>query len=805
MDFFEVRQQIIQRDFARMNDRQFEAVTTVNGPLLVLAGAGSGKTTVIIHRIANLVKYGNAYHENGVSRRPTEEDLVNMQRLANGDKSVLPMVEDLLSWRRVKPWQILAITFTNKAAGELKERLKKMLGEEDGSAVWAMTFHAFCGRVLRRDGDKLGFSSHFTIYDTDDAKRVMKEVQRLLQIDEKFLPVKVLLSTVSRAKESLQSPEEMAAESGKDIRMAKIAQAYATYESMLQKADAMDFDDLIVNAIRLFQRYPEVLAYYNDRFSYVMVDEYQDTNHAQYVLTRLLAGNRANLCAVGDDDQSIYRFRGATIENILSFEKTFPNARVIRLEQNYRSTQNILDAANAVIQNNKGRKGKNLWTSKGAGQRIKAYTSSSDLSEASYIANSITDSAASGAKWSDHAVLYRVNALSNNIENALIRAGIPYRIIGGHRFYERKEIRDAIAYLSLVANPDDAVRLQRIINEPKRGIGQTSLNNAAQIAAGLGISLFQVIENASDYPAIKRAAPKFEAFAAMIRRFSALSETLPPAELFVQIMDESGYRASLALEPEKAEERGANLDELQANLLRFREENPEGSLNDFLEEVSLLSDIDNYNADSDAVVLMTIHSAKGLEFPIVYLPGLEENIFPGARSLYDPEEIEEERRLMYVAITRAREKLYLLNSSRRLLHGNTVYNPLSRFVREIPEELMDIEKEGSVFLGSDFGKSYGGREQSIDRTKHTPQKEKSSHTEERAFFGESALLGGNTEKKPKSGSMDFHAGDTVRHKKFGEGMILKAERLGNDMLLEIAFETTGTKKLMANHARLEKL
>ena len=826
-EFFSLRREIIKKEFSRMNDMQFKAVTTVNGPLLVLAGAGSGKTTVIINRIANLIKYGDAYHTDRSWRAPQEADLENMRRYLQGDTSVYMSFADLMAWENVKPWRILAITFTNKAAGELKERLTAMLGDTDGNDVWASTFHSCCVRILRRDGENIGFSSHFTIYDTDDSKRVMKEVQRLLGIDEKFLPVKVILSVISKAKDSLVSPEEFKRQCGSDVRMTKIADAYIKYEEMLKKADAMDFDDIIVNTVKLLQSCPEVLKKYNDRFSHIMVDEYQDTNHAQYVLTRLLAGERQNICVVGDDDQSIYRFRGATIENILSFEQNYKNAEIIRLEQNYRSTQNILDAANAVIKNNEERRGKNLWTDKGAGDKITVATCADDRAEAEYIADTLV-SASDGRAWSDHAILYRMNALSNNIETSLVRAGVPYRIIGGRRFYERKEIRDAIAYLSVTVNPDDDVRLGRIINEPKRGIGQTSLNNASQIAAGLGVSLFQVISEASSYPAVTRAAAKFEAFAAMIRDFSEKSEVMAPAELFTYIMNTSGYAKSLELDPATAEDRLQNLDELRSNLIHFREENPDGTLAEFLEEVALLSDIDNYNADTDAVVLMTIHSAKGLEFPVVFLVGMEEGVFPGMQAMYDPAEIEEERRLAYVGITRAREKLYLTNASRRMLHGSTTYNPASRFLTEIPAALTEVSAQESYGTPYDGYASYGGRSSyqgyrgnagygsrsgyaasgygndSFSYQKTAARKQPMRGSEKVSFAGSTLFESTAAPQKKPAAGQSFAVGDAVNHKKFGNGVILSAEPMGNDVLLEVAFDEAGTKKLMQNSARLTK-
>lgn len=498
-----LRRQVMEKEFSRMNPMQREAVFTTEGPLLILAGAGSGKTTVLVNRIANIVKYGCAYGAREFSVSLTEEEIRMLEEYRDGTQEYTDEIADLLAVRPAKPWQILAITFTNKAAGELKERLEAMLGP-DGQDIWASTFHSTCARILRRDGESIGYTSHFTIYDTDDSKRVMKECQRLLNIDDKMLSHKTLLHEISHAKDSLISPEDYLNDAGDDVRLRKIGEAYRLYEKLLRDADAMDFDDMIVNTVKLLEENEEVRTRYQNRFRYVMVDEYQDTNHAQYRLTSLLAGGSGNLCVVGDDDQSIYRFRGATIENILSFEEQYHKAKVIRLEQNYRSTQNILDAANAVISHNTERKGKNLWTANGPGEKIVVDNAFDEQEESTFIADTIMDSVKGGRKWSDHAVLYRMNAQSNAIERTFVRMGVPYRVIGGHRFYERKEIRDALAYLSVISNPADNIRLRRIINEPKRGIGATTINHAAQIAAGLGLSLYEVISHADEYEQLVR-------------------------------------------------------------------------------------------------------------------------------------------------------------------------------------------------------------------------------------------------------------------------------------------------------------
>lgn len=774
-----LRRQVMEKEFLRMNPMQREAVFTTEGPLLILAGAGSGKTTVLVNRIANIVKYGCAYGDREFSVSLTEEEIRMLEEYRDGTQEYTDEIADLLAVRPAKPWQILAITFTNKAAGELKERLEAMLGP-DGQDIWASTFHSTCARILRRDGESIGYTSHFTIYDTDDSKRVMKECQRLLNIDDKMLSHKTLLHEISHAKDSLISPEDYLNDAGDDVRLRKIGEAYRLYEKLLRDADAMDFDDMIVNTVKLLEENEEVRTRYQNRFRYVMVDEYQDTNHAQYRLTSLLAGGSGNLCVVGDDDQSIYRFRGATIENILSFEEQYHKAKVIRLEQNYRSTQNILDAANAVISHNTERKGKNLWTANGPGEKIVVDNAFDEQEESTFIADTIMDSVKGGRKWSDHAVLYRMNAQSNAIERTFVRMGVPYRVIGGHRFYERKEIRDALAYLSVISNPADNIRLRRIINEPKRGIGATTINHAAQIAAGLGLSLYEVISHADEYEQLVRAAPRLRAFTQIIDGLAEAAEELPLNELFEKAMRDTGYLDSLALDRETYQDRLENIQELSSNLLRYSEDNEEGDLNGFLEEVALMTDIDNYNEEADTVVLMTLHSAKGLEFPVVFIPGMERGIFPGIQSLYSASEMEEERRLAYVGITRAKERLYLTHARTRMLYGSTSHNAPSPFLEEIPEGL--VEEKRKVTLSQ--------QKPSVQRA--TKPKKTFDHS-----FGPAA-------PKPSAPAGSYRVGDTVGHKLFGTGVVLSAQPMGNDTLLEIAFEKAGTKKLMANFARLTK-
>ncbi len=794
-EFIELRRQVIKNFFSRMNDRQFEGVTTASGPVLILAGAGSGKTTVLVNRIASLVKFGDAYNSDFVPPYINEETLLHARAVAaSGD---FDFDGGIFGVNTAKPWEILAITFTNKAAGELKDRIAAMLGQTEGLDVWAGTFHSVCAKILRRYGDRLGYSSHFTIYDTDDQKRLMKDVYREANLDDKFLPVKTTLSAISRAKDSLITPKEYQDENQSDVRLSKIGKAYGIYQKMLLDADAMDFDDLIVNTVKLLRENPDVLEYYQRRFKYIMVDEYQDTNHAQYVLVSTLAEAHRNICVVGDDDQSIYRFRGATIENILSFEEQYPDAKVIRLEQNYRSTSVILDAANAVISHNQARKGKNLWTAQKGGDKIEVYTAPDEQMEARHVVDSVLNNVAAGGKYSDNAVLYRMNAQSNSIENVMARSGVPYRVIGGHRFYDRKEIKDCIAYLNVIANHGDKVRLTRIVNEPKRGIGDTTVSHAAEIAENLNLSLFEVFKTAADYPAISRAANKLKEFTDMIEGLSALVVQVSLVELFNEMLDKTGYMFSLLAEGKEGVDRVENVKELASSIAQYENENDQPTLSGFLEEVALISDIDKYDADADAVVLMTIHSAKGLEFNNVYLIGMEEGLFPGSQSIYGgPEDIEEERRLAYVAITRAKKNLHITNAYTRMLYGQTGRNLPSRFLEEIPKDLCDAN--GVRGFSGSFGNAefrYGGP----SKPTTSPYQAK-NHTSGSPF-----AKAGISASTPKPKAASYSVGTRVKHKAFGEGMVLSATPMGNDTLLEIAFDSKGTKKLMANFAKLEKI
>lgn len=739
----------LKKQFSHMNNMQQQAVFCTEGPLLILAGAGSGKTTVLVNRIAYI-----------------------------------------LQSELCKPWQILAITFTNKAAGELKERICNAV-PEGGSDIWAATFHSTCARILRRYGDRIGFTSHFTVYGTDDQKKLVKDILKQLNYDEKMLPVKRVLNEISKAKDEMLTPQEMLKRAGYDNLKQSVAKVYEIYQSRLKTADAMDFDDMLCKTVELFQKCPDILEFYQNQFKYIMVDEYQDTNKVQYKFVSMLAAKYGNICVVGDDDQSIYKFRGATIENILSFENTFKGAKMIRLEQNYRSTQNILNAANGVISNNTMRKGKTLWTENAVGDKIEVHTSDSERDEAQFIAKTILDGVADGRKFSDFAILYRMNAQSNSIEQALSRSGIPHRVIGGRRFYDREEIRDMVAYLQVINNPHDDVRLGRIINVPKRGIGATTLEKASEIAAGLGESIYSVIKDADVYPQLSRAATKLKSFVALIDGLMEAEQSgdYSLAELYNLILEHTDYEKYLKAEKDNPDVRIENIEELSSNIIKFEEDYAEeASLSNFLEEISLQTDIDNYDAEADSSVMMTLHSAKGLEFPVVFIAGLEEGVFPSIATMMNPDELNEERRLAYVGITRAKEKLYITKAKSRMLMGHTSYNKVSRFVNEIPPELLNYTGEKKTFASTN-GFSASSSHISIGAgSKFTPNK---------SF---------NTFTKPavKSGTV-YKKGDCVFHKVFGKGMIMKTEKMGNDTMLEVAFDKAGTKTLMANFSKMEKI
>lgn len=769
----------MNKDAVKPNIQQQKVIDTVEGPVLVVAGAGTGKTATIVKRIEHIIADGYAL-----------------------------------------PWQVLAITFTNKAAGELKERLVNAIGVE-ANDIWAHTFHSMCGRMLRRFGDRLGYSQHFTIYDTDDQRRVMKRVQKSLGIDDKFLNHRSILAEISNAKDSLIDPREYKATTVNDFRKSKIAQCYEAYQKELLNSDAMDFDDMIFNTVKLLKENDDVLELYQNQFRYVIVDEYQDTSYAQYVLTYLLAGGYHNICVVGDDDQSIYRFRGATIENIMRFKERYEDEglKVIQLElaENYRSMQNILDAANGVIKNNDTRLAdKKLRSYAGKdGDKVVLYTANTEMDEAQYIVDEIVENVKNGRAYKDHAVLYRMNAQSRNIEIMLAKSGVSYRIIGGNRFFDRKEIKDIVSYFSVINNTADNVRLQRIINVPKRGIGDTMFSYILEIASLNKMTAFEVCEHADEFAKTSRSAGKLQAFCNMIKHFQkCLEDGMTVNDLLQEILTETKYFEYLEEDdPTKADDRKNNVQELSTMLIKYQEEDDDFDLSAFLEDVALVSDIDSYNADDDCVVLMTLHAAKGLEFPVVFIPGLEEGIFPGSQSMYSQEDLEEERRLAYVGITRARENLYLIHSRQRMLYGQTSRNMPSRFLREIPTEVIDDrtiqETPKSYGFGrSSFGGSTYGSSSGYSSGFGTPKKDhkysKATQIGNAHQSSSAAHQFGQVNSGAQTG-VSYNVGDTVRHKSFGTGVVLSTKPMGNDVLLEVAFDKAGTKKLMANFAKLEKV
>ena len=785
--------------YASLNPEQRRAVFTTSDPLLVLAGAGSGKTTVLINRIEFITKFGDAYwrHIRDTNSEDEAEVLESVLKFAQSEPDSVD-IDDVLASYAVDPCHpsgILAITFTNKAAKEIKERLEKKLGA-NSLEIWAGTFHSICVRILRRHIQHVNYSSNFTIYDTDDTKKLINSILKSLQIDDKKFPAKDIMGEIGRAKDRLLSPEGYAKEAGSDFRLKKIAEVYAEYQRQLITANALDFDDMIFITVRLLLTNEEVRNYWQSRFRYVMVDEYQDTNFAQYMFMSLMAQRHQNVMVVGDDDQSIYKFRGATIENILNFDKNFKNAAVVKLERNYRSTKNILDAANSVITNNTGRRDKALWTQADEGEKIRIKQVPTQNDESVFIVETIQEMQTEGRKYSDFAVLYRVNAQSANLESVFAKSGIPYRMLGGTRFYERKEIKDIIAYLSVVNNPGDTVRLRRIINEPSRKIGETTLLAVEQLAPYHNKSSFDIIEHASEYPALSRAATRLEGFAEIINKLRSLAVTESLPQLIEQTIELSGYRTMLEEKGESEQDRLENIKELISNAISYQERVEEPTLSGFLEEVALVSDVDKYDSTADAVVLMTIHSAKGLEFPVVFIPGMEDGIFPSMQSTYNPEDIEEERRLAYVAITRAKEQLYVLHTSTRLLYGKTTMNPLSRFAAEIHEDFVIAE--------------------AIEEKKPAQYMTNNKNNIITFNSNKNKLPVNNELKKPYStGSMNmqseaylknnFKIGDTVGHANFGQGVIVSITDMSGDTMYEIAFDTKGTKKMMGSFAKLTKI
>lgn len=785
--FLTARREYIRRQFQQLNDMQQEGVLTTEGPLLLLAGAGSGKTTVLINRIANIMRYGRGSDSTEIPGGITEEDVAFLENLGDDlSEAECRRADGLCVVEPAVPWSILAITFTNKAANELKDRLANLLGPE-AQDIWAMTFHSACCRILRRDIERMGYTRSFTIYDASDSERVMKEIVKDMGLDDKTFPPRYVLGAISREKDKMISPAEMLekAEETGDLRALHIARAYEKYQTQLKENNALDFDDIIYVTVQLLQDHEDVRRYYQRKFHYVMVDEYQDTNHLQYLLTSMLAGGLENICVVGDDDQSIYRFRGATIENILNFEQQYRGTRTIRLEQNYRSTQAILNAANAVISHNLGRKGKRLWTANGQGDPITVYEATDEGSEGNFVAGKIL-AGARNHKFSDFAILYRTNAQSNALEYALKRNGIAYRVIGGTRFFDRAEVKDMLSYLCVINNRADDLRLSRIINNPPRGLGAKTIETARRLAEAEGKSLYSVVSDPYSYGPLEKPAMKLMQFSAMIEEMAGLLESgMSLPDFYDELLIRTGYEDMLKnKDTEENKTRLENVRELKSSIQSYVTNSEAPTLAGFLEEIALYTDLEQYNASEDAVVMMTMHSAKGLEFPHVFLVGFEEGLFPGMRAIGDGEEMEEERRLCYVAITRAKESLTISHARQRMIYGRTSASMPSRFLKEIPEDC--VVKRGG-----------------FQRTQ-----ERMAEAHSRSGYGTYGSQASRhplrTAVTPPAGDgkpyLELNQGDMVMHAAFGKGMVLSVMKMGGDALLEIAFDDIGTKKLMAKTA-----
>ena len=810
--FIQARHDAIATEYSNLNPCQRQGVLATEGPLLLLAGAGSGKTTVLIHRVANLLRFGRGSDTDEIPIPISEDEVQFLEQYAAApDAAQRPLMEYLCAVEPARPWEVLAITFTNKAANELKERLGRMLGEEVAADVWASTFHSACVRILRRDIDRLGFDRSFTIYDSDDSKRVIKDIIKELELEEKSFPPREVQTIISRAKNDMQTPEDFA-EQGKainDWRKIRMGKVYSLYNKKLRDANALDFDDLLWHTVRLLETAGDVREYYQRKFRYILIDEYQDTNALQYRLAALLTNQAKNICVVGDDDQSIYRFRGADITNILSFERQFKGARVIRLEQNYRSTQNILDAANAVIRHNQGRKGKTLWTENGRGELVTVKTTYNESDEANFVLGQIMMYYRRGGNWGDCAVLYRTNAQSNAMEYACKRNGVPYKIYGGLKFFDRAEVKDMLAYLCVINNPADDLRLRRIINVPARKIGAATVDKAQLIAARYGLTLYDVLCRAEEFPELKSSAAKLKPFTDMIEEMRRRLPDCPLPEFYDYVCERSGYAPALR-EKDDVESRGRleNVQELKSSILTYLEnaEGTEPSLSGFLDEIALYTDLDSRVDGDNCVTMMTMHAAKGLEFPLVFVAGMEEGLFPGNRAMGDGAEMEEERRLCYVAMTRAREKLTLTNARQRTLYGRTTPCMPSRFLNEIPEENMEWlskpqpRSESWEERDSDYGDrgygSYGGygqRSAAPVVTRREPAEPKA---------GALCSAAGASKAAPKAAAprMQIQAGETVEHDAFGRGLVLSVRAMGGDALVEVAFDSVGTKKLMLKMA-----
>ncbi len=809
--FITARRNAIAADYQNLNPCQREGVLATEGPLLLLAGAGSGKTTVLIHRVANLLRYGRGSDTDEIPVPVTEDEVRFLEQyVAAPDESQRPLVEYLCAVEPARPWEVLAITFTNKAANELKERLGRMLGEEAAADVWASTFHSACVRILRRDIDRIGFDRSFTIYDSDDSKRVIRDIIRELSLEEKSFPPREVQTVISRAKNDMQTPEEFLEQwtNINDWRKIRMGKVYTLYNKKLREANALDFDDLLWHTVCLLQTVPEVRDYYRRKFRYVLIDEYQDTNALQYELAKLLTGPARNICVVGDDDQSIYRFRGADITNILSFERQFRGARVIRLEQNYRSTQNILDAANAVIRHNQGRKGKTLWTENGRGELVTVKTTYNESDEANFVLGQIMMYYRRGGNWGDCAVLYRTNAQSNALEYACKRSGVPYKIYGGLKFFDRAEVKDMLAYLYVINNPTDDLRLRRIVNVPARKIGQTTVDKAQTIAAQYGLTLYDVFRRANEFPELKNAAVRLIDFTDMIEEMRRRLPDCELTEFYDYVCERSSYAPALR-EKDDVESRGRleNVEELKSSILAYLEnaEGMETSLSGFLDEIALYTDLDSRVDGDNCVTMMTMHAAKGLEFPQVFVVGMEEGLFPGNRAMGDGDEMEEERRLCYVAMTRAKEKLTLTNARQRTLYGRTTPCIPSRFLNEIPEDNMewlskpqprseawdDGDRDDGYSYGGGYGSGHDRRGGAVTTRRESPSAPRA---------GTLRTAGTAAKASSVASYIQIQAGETVEHDAFGRGLVISMRPMGGDALLEIAFDTVGTKKLMLKAA-----
>ena len=806
--FIELRKRYIESRYGRLNREQLQATLTGRGAVLVLAGAGSGKTTVIVNRINNLLRFGDAYESQELWPDPSEEDVAELERIIKTGGQPSEGLARMLRTGNIRPWNILAITFTNKAAAQLKERIVAAVGE-DGNDVFASTFHSACVRFLRRDAQRLGWPQNFTIYDTDDSERVIKDICRDLGVNDKFYPARMLASRFSVIKDYMMTPDEYRRTHQYEAETDTILQVYERYQKKLKDAGAFDFDDLIYFTVRLLEENEDVREYYHNRFKYIMVDEYQDTSHAQYRLVKLLANDDNNVFAVGDDDQSIYSFRGANIENILRFEKDFAPAKVIRLEQNYRSTSNILNCANSVIRNNSQRKGKELWTDASDGEKVEIRLCDDEVSEAAFVAQELMKHNKQGIPFSAHAVLYRTNAQSNAFETYFMRTGVPYKIVGALRFYDRAEIKDVMSYMAIVSQPSDDLRLKRIINRPSRKLGSTTVDNIEQIASGLGISMMEVMANASDFPSLSRALPAIRGFMDMYRRLCDAYAELGLGDFTDRMLDITGYREMLSEPGRENEARLENVNEFLSTVRLYENDNPEGDLAAFLEELALYSNMDDYDEDADRVSLMTIHSAKGLEFDYVYLAGMEEGIFPSERSSREGD-IEEERRLAYVGMTRARKELHMTHAGIRMLYGYSRRNRASRFLDEVDRRYVTEvgEERKKNYLDRDYARAnafgsfyadHNGSDTAGHRGQPAGQRMQNRPEELRSHISTVPLRNSASEE------VTYAPGDLVEHRMFGRGTVISVTKVGNDSLIDIRFDRVGRKKAMAKYAPMKKM